>query len=144
MSKTKTPAKKARPKATLKATKPAKDQCAKGGAHEWEQEDGGIFCKKCHEAKPAAKGKTAPAAKPTTKPAKPEPSKNDNLLGEHYVHRIERVLFQQSKLDGDLWELKHAYGAKQFLFVDCNLTADVLAAIGECKSVEQMHVVGQQ
>jgi hypothetical protein len=72
---------------------------------------------------------------------RPDNSWVANLLGEHYVHRIERVLFQQSKLDGDLWELKHAYGAKQFLFVDCNLTANVLAAIGECKSVEQMNVV---
>jgi hypothetical protein len=77
MSKTKTPAKKASPKA--EATKPAKVQCAKGGAHEWEQEDGGIFCKKCHEAKPAVKGKTAPAAKPTKKTAKPEPSRNGKL-----------------------------------------------------------------
>ena len=39
--------------------------CAKGGHHEWEQEDGGTFCKKCHEAKPskATKGVKPPKAK---------------------------------------------------------------------------------
>lgn len=79
--------------------------------------------------------------KPLRAALRPDNSWLANLLGEHYVHRIERVLFQQSKLDGDIRNLKHAYGAKQFLFADCNLTADVLAAIGDCKSVEQIHVV---
>jgi hypothetical protein len=48
----------------------AKTQCAKGGAHEWEQEDGGRFCKKCHEAKPAKAHKQAktPAGKKPKKP----------------------------------------------------------------------------
>ena len=36
------------------ATQPA-CACVKGGAHEWEQDEDGTFCKKCHEAKPKAK-----------------------------------------------------------------------------------------
>ena len=60
--------KKSNPKPAAKSAKP-KTQCAKGGAHEWEQEDGGTFCKKCHEAKPAkAKQAQAPTAPKSPKP----------------------------------------------------------------------------
>src|SRR5207253_9338008 len=55
--------KKSSPKQAAKARSTSAKQCAKGGPHEWEQEDGGTFCKKCHEAKPTK-------AKKGTKPAK--------------------------------------------------------------------------
>ena len=35
-----------------KKVSPKSAACAKGGSHEWEEEDGGTFCKNCHEAKP--------------------------------------------------------------------------------------------
>jgi hypothetical protein len=72
---------------------------------------------------------------------RPENSLLANVLGEHYVHRIEEVSFYESKLEGSVWRLKHAYGAKSVGFGSCNLTADVLAAIGECSSIEQLHIL---
>ena len=63
--------KKASPKTTAakspggkKSVKPAA-ACAPGSQHEWEQADGGTFCRKCHEPQPAGskKGAKAPQAK---------------------------------------------------------------------------------
>jgi HB1/ASXL restriction endonuclease-like protein with HTH domain len=51
-------AKAAKPEAAANA-----NACAKGGRHQWEQEDGGTFCKKCHEAKPAKRKTDAKATK---------------------------------------------------------------------------------
>jgi hypothetical protein len=69
MSKTKPRPKTAAAKAPnrKKAAKPEapadSNACAKGGQHEWEQEDGGTFCKKCHEAKSARTKKVARSPK---------------------------------------------------------------------------------
>ena len=63
--------KKASPKPAAKSANRSKTECAKGGAHEWEQEDGGTFCKKCHEARPA-KGKKQPKAPAAQKSPKPK------------------------------------------------------------------------
>ncbi len=52
-----------KPASQGRKTSAAADACAQGGSHEWEPEDGGTFCKKCHEAKP--KAKRAAANKPT-------------------------------------------------------------------------------
>ena len=61
--------KKASPKSAPKRPKGTRaEQCAKGGTHEWEQDAGGTFCKKCHEAQP--KAKKAPAKKSANARAK--------------------------------------------------------------------------
>lgn len=71
---------------------------------------------------------------------RPENSWLANTLGEQYVHRIERILFQQSKLEGEVWRLQYAYGAKKICFWKCNLTTDVLEALGQCRSVEDLSI----
>ncbi len=52
--------------------------CAKGGQHAWEQEAGGTFCKKCHEAQPA-KGKKPAKAPTAPKSAKPKAARAEKL-----------------------------------------------------------------
>jgi HB1/ASXL restriction endonuclease-like protein with HTH domain len=56
--------KKTSPKPAAKSATRPKVECAKGGPHEWEQEDGGTYCKKCHEAKPT-RGKAPKSHKPS-------------------------------------------------------------------------------
>jgi len=72
---------------------------------------------------------------------RPENSWLANTLGEHYVHRIEGILFQQSKLEGEVWRLQYAHGAKDIGFWKCNVTTDVLEALGQCRSVEDLSIV---
>jgi hypothetical protein len=71
---------------------------------------------------------------------RPENSWLADMLGEHYVHRIERILFHESKLKGEVWRLKYAYGAKKLCFEECDLSTDVLEALSRCKSVEEIGV----
>jgi hypothetical protein len=52
--------------------------CSKGGTHEWEEADGGTFCAKCHEAKPA-KGRRSGSA-PKEKQSRKPRSKSDGKL----------------------------------------------------------------
>ena len=75
------------PKGTKKAAKPENrapvdaNACAKGDQHEWEEADGGTFCKKCHEAQPAAKKKQPAAKKPAAKkPARAKPVADNKKL----------------------------------------------------------------
>ena len=75
------------PKGTRQTTKPDSkapanpNTCAKGDQHEWEEADGGTFCKNCHEAQPAAKKKQPAAKKPAAKkPAKAKPVAGDKKL----------------------------------------------------------------
>ena len=63
-----------------------------------------------------------------------------NAIGKHYVHHVEEVLFQKSKLEGDVRSLKYAHGAKKLMFWECNLTADVLASIGDCNNAETIYI----
>jgi hypothetical protein len=53
-----------------KASSRSAGQCAKGGAHEWEQDTDGTYCKKCHESKPKGKGAKQPQSSKAKK-AKP-------------------------------------------------------------------------
>jgi hypothetical protein len=64
-----------------------------------------------------------------------------NTLGEHYVHRIENIHFQESQLQGEAWRLAHARGAKLVSFWECEISAEVLEALGRCKSVEEISIV---
>lgn len=118
MSKTKTSTKKASPKATggkapQETKKPAKpaDACVKGGTHEWEQEDGGTFCKKCHEAQPKAKaGGKKPAA---TKPAK---AKKAKPAGDKKLSAIDAAakVLGESKEPMNTRAMIEAMGAKGY------------------------------
>lgn len=71
---------------------------------------------------------------------KPENWRLTNAIGEHYVHHVEEILFQESKLEGDVRSLKYAHGAKKLVFWECNLTAEVLAAIGDCSSADRIYI----
>jgi hypothetical protein len=72
---------------------------------------------------------------------RPENSWLADTLGEHYVHRIERIVFQQSKLQGEVWRLRYAHGAREIGFWECDLAPDVLEALGQCQSVEEISIV---
>lgn len=71
---------------------------------------------------------------------RPENTWLANTLGEHYVHRIESVVFHRSKLQGEAWRLQHAYGAKTMTFWECDVSAEVLEALGRCRSVEEVSI----
>jgi hypothetical protein len=73
MSGNKSSAKKTSKNRAQKVAQPASDAdvCVKGGAHEWEQADGGTYCKKCHEQQPQTKR----TRKSDAKPAKAKPSR---------------------------------------------------------------------
>lgn len=63
-----------------------------------------------------------------------------NTLGEHYVHRVESIFFHQSLLTGDVWRLRHAHGAKRIRFIECDLSAEVFEALGNCASLEEVSI----
>lgn len=72
---------------------------------------------------------------------RPDNSWLADTLGEHYVHHVESLTFHECKFDGEAWRLAHAYGAKSMVFWKCNLTAEVLAALGDCSGLENLTVV---
>lgn len=62
------------------------------------------------------------------------------LLGDHYVYRIEQVSFYEAKLAGEVWRLPYAYGVQRIILQDCDVSAEALAAIGKCRSVEELTI----
>lgn len=71
---------------------------------------------------------------------RPEDSWFSALLGDHYVYRIEQVYFYQAKLEGEVWRLPYAYGAKQIILQDCDVSAEALTSVGKCRSVEDLTI----
>jgi hypothetical protein len=71
---------------------------------------------------------------------RPDNSWLADTLGEEYVHRIESVSFYQAPLDGESWRLAHAFGAQRMSFVDCDVSVEVLEALGNCSSLEEITI----
>lgn len=59
-------------------------------------------------------------------------------FGREYAYRVHNVSFYQSKLAGDVSRITGARGLKQLDFGECELTEELLAAIGDCRDLEQL------
>jgi Leucine-rich repeat (LRR) protein len=70
----------------------------------------------------------------------PEDTWLAKTLGRDYAYRVDDAEFYQCKLTGDVARLANARGLRSLSFGECELSEELLNAIGKCRDLEQLTI----